>query len=556
LVILIVLVYLRGFKDRSQPLCKDAEATMGVFSVDGPEMPTVESVEEMVGRFTSELITHIPLWKEKLRDAPERLEPLEREVHAAFGRGADLLMVGLLAVVMKDARFEQQVEQTRQGYSQPLQRGRQRTVRIRLLGGLLVWAISLYCPPRKKRFRKDDQTASGVYVELAQFGFGKGVSPALQSRVARQAALCPSLAMARQELARDGVELDGKAVRRIAYQCGEGLLQLRKHQLLEWRGGQLPAGDELAGLRVSVQIDGGRTKIRGPLRAKTAEAEPTDADGLPTKDAPGRSRKTASQTFEADWREPKLVTIFVHDEHGKRVKKSKATIDGTLLGPDAIAEIVAMHLHRLGAARARSVTFVADGAPWIWDRIARIIELAGLADVPTHQVLDCCHAAHHISLALAAVGLTAAERLPLYREHRTLLRNGQWRRVVEELASLQTEKETNKELQTELAYLRRHGEAGRLSYVSFRRQGLPLGSGAIESSIRRVINLRLKSNAIFWREENAEIMLQVRAQVVTDRWDERMVELGTLRRQQASSDWHWEPRAFSYKVEADNATAV
>jgi hypothetical protein len=218
LVILIVLVYLRGFKDRSQPLCKDAEATMGVFSVDGPEMPTVESVEEMVGRFTSELITHIPLWKEKLRDAPERLEPLEREVHAAFGRGADLLMVGLLAVVMKDARFEQQVEQTRQGYSQPLQRGRQRTVRIRLLGGLLVWAISLYCPPRKKRFRKDDQTASGVYVELAQFGFGKGVSPALQSRVARQAALCPSLAMARQELARDGVELDGKAVRRIAYQ--------------------------------------------------------------------------------------------------------------------------------------------------------------------------------------------------------------------------------------------------------------------------------------------------------------------------------------------------
>lgn len=48
------------------------------------------------------------------------------------------------------------------------------------------------------------------------------------------------------------------------------------------------------------------------------------------------------------------------------------------------------------------------------------------------------------------------------------------------------------------AYLRRHGEAGRLSYVTFRSQGLPCGSGAFESSIRRVINLRLKRNAMFW----------------------------------------------------------
>ena len=42
------------------------------------------------------------------------------------------------------------------------------------------------------------------------------------------------------------------------------------------------------------------------------------------------------------------------------------------------------------------------------------------------------------------------------------------------------------------------------------RRGLPMGSGAIESAIRRVINLRLKGNSIFWAEENAEGMLQFR----------------------------------------------
>ena len=56
-------------------------------------------------------------------------------------------------------------------------------------------------------------------------------------------------------------------------------------------------------------------------------------------------------------------TIFVHDEHGRMEKESRAVVDGTFLGPDAIAELVAMHLHRLGAAEAASVTFGSDGAP-------------------------------------------------------------------------------------------------------------------------------------------------------------------------------------------------
>jgi hypothetical protein len=64
-------------------------------------------------------------------------------------------------------------------------------------------------------------------------------------------------------------------------------------------------------------------------------------------------------------------------------------MDGTFLGPDAMAELVAVHLQRLGAARAASITFVADGAPWIWDRLPTIVRLAKLDAVPIHEVLDC-----------------------------------------------------------------------------------------------------------------------------------------------------------------------
>jgi hypothetical protein len=266
------------------------------------------------------------------------------------------------------------------------------------------------------------------------------------------------------------------------------------------------------------------------------------------EDAPGRSKKRPRQTFDAEWREPKLVTIFVHDEHGRMEKRSQAVVDGTFLGPDAIAELVAMHLHRLGAAHAASVTFAADGAPWIWDRLPTIVRLAKLGGVSIHEVLDCCHAAHHISLALAALGQNERERMPLYREHRTLLRNGQWRRVVEELEGLAEINPKNEDIRTEIAYLRKHGEAGRLQYPTFRRLGLPLGSGAIESSIRRVINLRLKNNAMFWREEHAEEMLQVRAQVISQRWDERVKMMRQHARRDGCTNWKWEPQAMSSKT--------
>ena len=528
---------------------------MGDFRVDGPQTPCVQSSEEMAGRFQAELMTLLPEWKKRLAADPDRLIELERDIHSAFSRGADLVVVGLMAVVTNTPRFEDAREQARQDAAVPLGRGRLRQVRVRLLGGLIMWVTSLYCTPSKSWLNRTKEKAPGMYVELAQFGFGKGCTPGLQSLIARQAALCPSLQFAQQELERNGVKLDVKTVRRVAYQCGEDLLHLRTLELLLWREGKLPAGTELAGLRVTVEIDGGRTRIRGETRDATAVPEAQNADGMPCDEAPGRSQKRPRKTFDADWREPKLVVIFVHDEKGRMVKKSKALVDGTLLGPDALAELIAMHLHRLGAAKALSITFVADGGVWIWDRIGMIVELAKIPkEVPLYEVLDNCHASHHISLALAALGLGENDRRPIYRDFRTRLRNGHWRQVVDELKEMADGRPEDSQVWTEIAYLQRHGEAGRLKYPTFRSLGLPLGSGAIESNIRRVINLRLKGNAIYWLAENAEAMLQIRAYVLTDRWDQRLSELRKLRRRDVQTAWQWTPQDMRSNTERAKTT--
>jgi hypothetical protein len=92
----------------------------------------------------------------------------------------------------------------------------------------------------------------------------------------------------------------------------------------------------------------------------------------------------------------------------------------------------------------------------------------------------------------------------------------------------------------ELRYLRKRGESGHLSYVKFSRRGLPLGGGAVESGIRRVINLRMKSNGMFRTEENAEKMPQLRCRIMGAEWDATLDALCRKRRNDRNQRWRWQ----------------
>ena len=57
-----------------------------------------------------------------------------------------------------------------------------------------------------------------------------------------------------------------------------------------------------------------------------------------------------------------------------------------------------------------------------------------------------------------------------------------------------------------------------MRYDHFQRMGLPIGSGAVESAIRRIVNLRMKGNGIFWNLNNIQRMLYIRCQLLSGRW--------------------------------------
>jgi hypothetical protein len=210
-----------------------------------------------------------------------------------------------------------------------------------------------------------------------------------------------------------------------------------------------------------------------------------------------------------------------------------------------------MHLHRLGAAQAEVVVFLADGAPWIWERLGWVVKRVGLDQKKVAYALDWCHALHHVGLALAAVGLPEAEHRRVFKKLRKGLMKGEAAAVLNELERLGEKHGMLEAMVTPVAYLDKHLEAGHLDYDEMRRRGLPIGSGAIESAIRRVVNQRLKGNGLMWCEGNAEGMLLLRAAALTGRWDEEMQRALQSACADGYRDWHWSSPDMPIQLKAE-----
>src|SRR5271165_2262126 len=110
--------------------------------------------------------------------------------------------------------------------------------------------MTMYCSPRGRTGKGRGQEGGGLYPELAAYRISEGSSPNLQAEVGRRVGLLP-IEQARTELARQGLDLDEKAIRRIARELGTQILATCTRDLMRFRRGELPAGPEYAGKRVA-----------------------------------------------------------------------------------------------------------------------------------------------------------------------------------------------------------------------------------------------------------------------------------------------------------------
>src|SRR3989449_8600600 len=169
---------------------------------------------------------------------------------------------------------------------------------------------------------------------------------------------------------------------------------------------------------------------------------------------------------------------------------------------------------------------MAEGAAWIWKRVERLSSRAEIPASTPVEVLDFYHASQYLSETIATGrSLSKAQCRALYKRLRHALRHQTdgVEVVMEALRALATTRR-GKAITRALRYMEAH--AHRMRYATLEARKLSIGSGQVESAVRRVINLRFKAPGSFWTETTVSGLMHLRAAFKAGRWDEVM--LGVL----------------------------
>ena len=417
------------------------------------------------------------------------LAALERRLDFLTVRRASLTKAMVLASSVDDAVF---AEKQRAFVGRLPHRYHSQGLRpkvVELPGGVRVTVSIPYFHRQKDAAKAAAKPGRGLYPALMLMGIVKGRTPHVRQRMVKAAALLGSFEEAAEMLADSCINVSVNALREACGHVGQRLAQLTS-------SGSVAVDGHVGGRRIVVSLDGGRVRLREPRKGRTKK---------------GRKR------FSARWREPRLFIIYAVDEHGRMAGDFPPIIDGTLASCDRLFEMLQAFLISLGITAATRILFVADGAAWIWRRIPKLIKALGLKAEQVLELIDFWHAVEYLGKIAESVNLTGSQRKHWLTTQKKRLLRGEIGAVIEEIkASLPRRRKRDQT--TWLNYFCKHGlKHRRMDYAAARSSQLPIGSGAVESAIRRVINLRVKSNATYWLRENAEAMIRLRAWIKAGR---------------------------------------
>jgi len=369
-----------------------------------------------------------------------------------------------------------------------------REITIRLKSGQqweVLSPVFLRARPKKKRGRSPKRQKGALrHLGLELLGIIKRTSPALIEICVSMAVLCPSFEVAANALRGLGIAMNEHLLQNITIRFAG----LAKNVRIECNG---DAVWQKPGIKILICVDGGRIRERRLKRGK-------------------RKKGQKRQGYHTDWFEPRLLTISQFDEDGKKIKSVSPILDGSCGSLDDFFELLKEYLLSINLDEASEIIFCADGGNGIWPRIDKLISKLGLSSAK--RILDYTHAKQNIGIVKKiisdALKLSDKESRKLSTQVRELLWNGN----INGIADLVRGKLTRK-IKAPKAALKKlneyFGDHSRFQYKTFRDNGLPTGSGTVESAIRRVINLRIKGTGLFWKREHAENIIFLRSLVLT-----------------------------------------
>lgn len=369
-----------------------------------------------------------------------------------------------------------------------------REINIRLKSGRQwkIWSPVFLRAKAKRKRGKPAKRRRGVlrHLGLEILGIISKMSPSLIEICVSMAVLCPSFEVAANALRGLGIRMNEHLLQNITKRFG----RFAKNARVECNNEDVW---QEPGIKVLVCVDGGRIRERRKKR--------------------GRAKAGAKrQGYYTEWFEPRLLTINQFDENGKKIKSVNPILDGSCGSMDDFFELLKEYLEAINLEEASQIIFCADGGQGIWPRIEKLINDLKLDNAK--RVLDYTHAKQNLNIVKKtitdALKLSKKEVRKLSDQLRELL----WKGSIDGIADLVREWLPGKRKAPKAALKKLNdyfGDHSKFQYHTFSEQGLPTGSGTVESAIRRVINLRIKGTGLFWKKDNAENIILLRSLVLT-----------------------------------------
>lgn len=253
-----------------------------------------------------------------------------------------------------------------------------------------------------------------------------------------------------------------------------------------------------------------------------------DGTGVPMRKEETKGRKGRAEDGTAATREIKLGCVFSShgtDEQGHPVRDSGTT---TYLARFDNAEDFGLQIRQearlRGLGKAQRSVFIGDGAHWIWN-LARINFPGAI------EILDFYHACEHLGALARALWPEPKAQLKLTPWIEDLRQNRLKKILAQASGALPHHGPRKETARREIEYFKTN--ASRMTYATFRQQGLFIGSGVVEAGCKTVIGKRTKQSGMFWRVPGAQHVLNIRCAVLGETYDafwahRRTCEIQTL----------------------------
>jgi hypothetical protein len=293
----------------------------------------------------------------------------------------------------------------------------------------------------------------------------------------------------------------------------------------------------LKGVQVAPATARRRTEADGAVYAALQEAEAVQVLAAP----PAPRRGPATQQVSVDgamvplldgsWREVRSLAIgtVVPGRQPGTVRCAEVSYFSRMVDAERFIAVATGEVHRRGVETAGRVALVVDGAEWE--------QSFGDAHCPqAARILDFPHGAQRLSTVAEAVWGTQETAQTWATAQRGELRDGSPQAVLAAIRALPLAEANDPlgaaQVQGEvLGYL--EPRLDQLQYARFRAQGLPIGSGIVESANKTVVEARLKGAGRRWAQANVNPLVALRGAVCSGRWAEAWAQIAAARRRSA-----------------------